>query len=156
MDRMSCGDTVDRLPDWVADRLDGAEAGAVAAHVAGCAECAGEADVLRALLASRPAAPAGLAERIARAARADAGSQAPARRRRLAPAWALSAAAVLALAIGTTVLSDREQPAEPALGEAVEEDGGVWISDDALVAGAPVLEELSDDDLVALLEEMGG
>ena len=39
---------------------------------------------------------------------------------------------------------------------AVDEDAGVWIADDAFVAGAPVLEELSDDDLAALLEDMGG
>jgi hypothetical protein len=157
MDRTSCEDTLDQLPDWVAGRLADGDARAVAAHVAGCGCCAAEANVVRALLATRPAAPAGLAGRIALAARSHLLSGAPARRpRRLASAWALSAAAVLALAIGTTVLNDREEPVQPALGEALEEDSGVWISDDALVAGAPVLEELSDADLAALLEEMGG
>jgi anti-sigma factor RsiW len=159
MNEMICGDVVDLLPDWVAGRLDGAGADAVAAHVAGCARCAADADVLRALRASRPAVPADLASRIARAARtgADAAEAPRPRIRRLAPTWALSAAAVLALAVGTTVLLDRGAPVELELAEvAVEEEAGELISDDVVVAGAPVLEELSDDDLAALLEDMGG
>jgi hypothetical protein len=63
---------------------------------------------------------------------------------------------VLALAVGTTVLLDRDQPVGPVLDAAVDDDAGVWISEDAMVAGPPVLDELSDDDLAALLEEMGG
>ena len=153
---MTCEDVLDRLPDWVAGRLDEVDARAVSAHASGCARCAAEADVLRALLAARPAAPADLASRIARAARE--GPVAPARRRwRVAPAWVLSAAAVLALAVGTTVLRQRAEPVGPALGEvALPEDDGVLLVDDALVAGAPLLDQLSDDDLAALLVEMGG
>ena len=157
-----CAEVVDRLPDWVAGRLDASSAARLSAHVAACARCAAEAELVRGLRAARPIAPAGLASRIADAARADVGrARGSAVRRRLAPAWALSAAAVLVLAVGTSVLMDRsETPAEPEATEmaglTVDDDAGVWIADDALVAGAPVLEELSDDDLAALLEEMGG
>jgi hypothetical protein len=158
MDKVSCEDALDRLPEWAAGELDGAAADAVAAHVAACARCAAEADVLRMLRVSRPSVPSDLASRIVHAARAGGGSAAPTRTlRRIAPAWALSAAAVLALAVGATVLRSRTEPAQPELGEvALQEDVGVWIADDAVVAGAPVLDELSDDDLAALLEEMGG
>jgi hypothetical protein len=152
---MGCEDIIDRLPDWVAGRLDQASADAVAGHVGTCARCAGEVDLLRMLGETRPVVPADLATRITGAVRARAGSVSVLRRRRLAPAWALSAAAVLVLAVGTTVLIDAPAPSE--LGEVVvEDDAEAWIAEDAVVAGAPVLEELSDDDLAALLEEMGG
>jgi len=160
-----CEHVVDLLPDWVAGRLDDPRSGDVAAHLVTCPACAAEADVVRRLHAARPAAPSDLARRITAAAHAQnisgqniSGRGARRGVRRIAPVWALSAAAVLALAVGTTVFIDRREPGPTELAEqvAVDEDAGVWIADDAFVAGAPVLEELSDDDLAALLEDMGG
>ena len=157
---IGCEHVVDLLPDWVAGRLDGPRSDEIAAHVAACPACAAEADVVRRLHAARPVAPLDLALRITAAARAQKITGRGPRRgmRRIAPAWALSAAAVLALAVGTTVFIDGRGPGPTELAEqvAVDEDAGVWIADDAFVAGAPVLEELSDDDLAALLEDMGG
>ena len=157
---IGCEHIVDLLPDWVAGRLDGPSADDVAAHVLTCASCAAEVEVVRRLHAARPAAPSDLARRITAAARAQNPSARGPRRgvRRIAPAWALSAAAVLALAVGTTIYMDRREPVPTELAEqvAVDEDAGVWIADDAFVAGAPVLEELSDDDLAALLDDMCG
>lgn len=165
-----CGEVVDRLPDWSAGRLGAAEAEELAEHLAGCASCAAESALLGSLVATRPVPPPDLAARILAAARSDAGRAAaraptPRRDRRWTPAWALSAAAVLALALGTLTHRPKETaPAPPiatTLGEVPVEDGlavenAVWISDDGVVAGAPVLNELSDENLVALLEEMGG
>lgn len=170
----TCGEVLDRLPDWSAGRLAEAEAGALTEHLAGCASCAAEAEVVGSLVATRPAPPLDLAARIAAAARSDverehaiARVSAKGSARARVPAWALSAAAVLALAFGTTWI-DRPQetlpavsPTAAALGEVPVENGlavenAVLISDDGVVAGAPVLDELSDDNLVALLEEMGG
>ncbi len=159
---MTCQDVLDLLPDWAAGRLarDAShdEESRVAAHLSACASCAAEAALLRSLLATRPEAPADLAPRLSAALRAQ--TPAPAHRsRRLRPAWALPAAAVLVLAIGTSVLRNRVAPtdADSALGEvAVVDDAGVWIAEDGMVAGAPVLEDLSDEALAALLEEMGG
>ncbi|MSR35175.1 MAG: zf-HC2 domain-containing protein [Gemmatimonadetes bacterium] len=170
MSTMSCADVVDRLPDWAGGRTSGAEADAVAAHLSACASCAADAALLRALHAARPAAPADLATRIAQAARSGPGVAArPRRLRRIASAWGITgAAAVLAFAVGRVVIYDRGRPVQgpvqspvqdAALGEVAVEttaDAGVWISDDVLVAGAPVLEELSDAEMAALLEEMGG
>lgn len=50
------GDMRDVLPDWVHGRLDAGRAAAVAAHVAGCADCAEEVTLLRDLGASLTAA----------------------------------------------------------------------------------------------------
>ena len=142
-----------QLPDWVAGRLPSEDARAVAAHVDACAECAAEAAVIPALLAARPEAPPDLAPRVSAALRSEKPSVLRARRW---PAWAASAAAVLVLAVGTYVVGIRDAPDFSGLGQIPTEEGSVWISDDGIVAGAPVLDELSDDALLALLEEMGG
>lgn len=156
---MTCQELADRLPDWAAGRLAEDEAARVAAHVDGCADCSAQASVLGALFVSRPQAPAGLGERITLAARAQArsmprGERRPWRR----PAWALSAAAVLVLAVGTTLLRQPSQPTTTAsvLGEVVLDESQVWIADDGMVAGAPVLDDLSDEALATLVEELGG
>ena len=159
MKSMTCQELVDRLPDWTSGRLGDAESALVAAHVAECDDCSAQASVLGALFAARPEAPAGLAERIAHAARAQAhavpgaGTKRPWRR----PAWALSAAAVLVLVVGTTLLLEGPQMIEVAsvLGEVPLEESQVWIADDGAVAGAPVLDDLSDEALATLLEELG-
>ena len=144
------------LPDWVAGRLPSEEAGVVAAHVDACAECAAEAVVIRALLAARPEAPRDLAARISAALRDEESVALAAGRVRRWPAWAASAAAVLALAMGTYAVSVQDTPDFSGLGQIPTEEGSVWISEDGIVAGAPVLGELPDDALLALLEEMGG
>ena len=47
----------DALPDLIHGHLDAARTAEVEAHVAGCAECAAELDLLRTALASAPSAP---------------------------------------------------------------------------------------------------
>lgn len=174
----ACADIRDRLPDWVAGRLAASEADRVTLHVRGCADCAAEAELLRGLVATHPSAPAELASRIVAAARAEHApgtptlpGVAPRLARPRTRAWTLTAAALLVLAVGITVLSPRRNETQPeapvaspvtaTLGDVPVEDNpgaqnAVWISDDAEVAGAPVLDGLSDDNLAALLEEMGG
>jgi hypothetical protein len=46
------------LPDFVHDRLGSAEAARVKSHVSDCAECSAELELIRAVMASTPAAPA--------------------------------------------------------------------------------------------------
>jgi hypothetical protein len=154
MSEMNCEAVADLLPDWIADRLGPAEAARVDAHVRACADCAADAAVVRALRAARPAVPAGLSDRIAAGLREDevavpaAGGAWSGWRR-----WATSAAAVLVLAVGTFVLRAGDPAASVDLG-AVAVEESVWIADDGIVAGAPVLDGLSEDALAALLEEM--
>lgn len=145
-----------QLPDWVAGRLPSGEARAVAAHVDACAECAAEAGLLRALLAARPEAPRDLAPRVSAALRDDEPVAPRGRAVRRWPRWAASAAAVLVLAAGGYWVGIRDAPDFSGLGQIATEEASGWISDDGIVAGAPVLDELSDDALLALLEEMGG
>jgi anti-sigma factor RsiW len=156
MSTTSCAELADRLPDWVAGRLPSAQATEVAAHVGACADCAAQVATLRALLAARPSAPADLAARTRAALRAAEQERVPAPRvgRRWA-GWATSVAAVLVLVVGTFVLGEGDPTEATDLGEIAGEES-VWIADDGIVAGAPVLDDLSEDALAALLEEMGG
>ncbi len=71
------------------------------------------------------------------------------------PRWALAAAVVAAVAVGIPGLmgppgttSDVDDAGALALA------GSFWLSEDPLVAGAPVLETLTDDQLERLLEEI--
>ena len=156
---MICQEMADRLPDWASGRLTDAESALVAEHLDGCEDCSAQESVLGALFVARPEAPAGLAERIARAARVQAYAvpRAGVKRAWYRPAWALPAAAVLVLAVGTTILFRASQVIEvaSALGEVPLEESQIWITDDGVVAGAPVLDDLSDEALATLLEELG-
>ena len=148
-----CADLADRLPDWVAGRLPADQARQVAEHVGTCADCAAQAATVHAVLAARAPVPADLAARTLAALRN--AEPIPGRWTRRWTSWAGSAAAVLVLAVGTFVLraGDTGEPLDPG---PVAVDESVWIADDGIVAGAPVLDELSEDALAALLEEMGG
>ena len=81
------------------------------------------------------------------------------RRPRRVPAWVLSAAAVLILALGSNYVwnqraqDDVQDPIEVASQDPLPE---AWLWDDGVVAGAPVFDGLSDDDLEALLKEFEG
>ena len=75
--------------------------------------------------------------------------------RRLIPTWAMSAAAILVLAVGTKVVMDGLGPEivlDPNAVAAQEPLPEAWLWDDGMVAGAPVFDGLSDEDLEALLE----
>jgi anti-sigma factor RsiW len=150
---MNCsGLSPEDLVAWLDGECDAALAARVEAHVAACASCRREAELLRgsgALLARLPglAAPAGFEARVVAAARAR-----PAGRvLRLRPRVAAAAAAVVAVAAGawwlaggrdsatSSVLTAREE-------EALAEDLAVISSLDALEsADAPELAQLVDD-----------
>jgi hypothetical protein len=81
----------------------------------------------------------------------------PLRRRSAArPGWGVAAAAIAAVALGIGVISDRAPATEevPAFVAGAEEVV-LWPADDGLVAGAPALDDLSDEALLTLLDEMG-
>lgn len=87
-------------------------------------------------------------------------------RRRWLPSWSLAAAAGVVLALGTPLLVQRMQTSLPAESDSSwvagsEVEGQVqdllpsaYVGDDAVVAGAPAFDALSDEMLMALLEEM--
>jgi anti-sigma factor RsiW len=57
----------DVLPDFVHGQLDGGRTAEVRAHLAECADCAAEVELLRAVMSAAPAAPVMNVDRIARA-----------------------------------------------------------------------------------------
>jgi predicted anti-sigma-YlaC factor YlaD len=150
-----CELVVDCLPEWVARRGDPEFRAEIEEHLSTCGECRAEADLLEVLLSLRPESPDALAEQVQRVLR----EVHPIRR---VPSWGLSAAAVLILSLGTGLVWSRMQegsivPASSA-GEEISQEVnlGLWPSDDGMVAGSPTLEGLTDEVLLALLEEMEG
>jgi hypothetical protein len=163
----------DLLPDWIVGTHPPEIAGAVGEHLLTCSGCQAEEKVLRTLLASRPEPPTGLEERIKASVRKDRSTgtqvegEAPEpkviplfRRYPRTPAWALSAAAVVILSLGIGViwngkdLPDVEQgPVQVAAEEPLPE---AWLWDDGMVAGAPVYDGLTDEELEALIQELEG
>ena len=168
----------DALLERAAGRLDSGPVERLDAHLADCAECREALLVIRAVAGHPPAAPANLeagilaAVRSARPAAGEVEAPAPAFKPRapsrgrdeprptrrfgwVRPArWAvpLAAAAVVALVWirpgngpGTGVADGAELDYEPY---------GSWPASNGLVAGEPVLSELTVEELERLLEEM--
>lgn len=173
MNEIRCADIVDRLPALAAGQVAAAEAGPMRQHLSECASCRDEWTVVELLHEAGPApVPAGLEARLHAAVR-DAEGQAGAgpvvvgaagRKRWRVPSWGLAAAAGIVLAVATPVLVERMGDApvpsiddteiEVALGERLPSP---WLDDEEdVVAGAPLLDGLSDEALERLLEEMGG
>ncbi len=161
----NCGEVRELLPLHAEGAL--ADPTEVVEHIATCAECGAELELVRVLAASRPAAPDGLASTISAAVLADAslasGSDTPpaaavepGRRRSVTPWWQLTAAAVAALALGVGVTSSLGTPdldVAPEYASELEE-GDLFVSGDGLLAGAPALEALSDEALMQFLDEL--
>jgi len=130
--------------------------------------------VVEALYAGRPEVPAGLGARIQAYVREEFSAQhagglgegspeqirvIPIGRFRRIPGWALSAAAVVILALGTSVIWSQRSPdvlQDPIVVASQEPLPEDWLWDDGMVAGAPVFDGLSDEELAALLKEFEG
>ena len=160
---MDCDRVGELLPDMAAGRLSRESVPAVEAHVAACPECRETLAALRLLSMATPQAPDGLESRIRDAVCGQAPSvpgapsegRGPGVRpswRRRAPAWGLAAAAVLALLLGRGLVPD--EPGDPELLALGDDDVPALLPDDGMVAGGPVLDDLSDEDLALLLEEL--
>lgn len=156
--KMECAEALERsslhfLP--MADRARDPSEGAgyldraLAHHLASCAECASDVAFMARLARARPDPPPDLLLAIVGRSQ-----QTP-----LPTGWssgAVAAAAVLLLSLGMGLISHHSAPPHP-LGslDALVTDMGteVWEDDEWYVAGAPVLEALPDQMLLALLEE---
>jgi len=149
MNDIGCERARELIPLLSADSVESSERTSVEAHLAQCEECRQEADLSQMLFATRPAPPAGMAERITTAVRQP-------RRTVRRPLWGISAAAVAVIALGIGVLSNRE--VVPIAVPVYAADAGpseLWLSDDGLIAGAPSFDALSDEALEQLLNELG-
>lgn len=150
----------DRLPEWVAGRLDPEEERSVRRAVEADGELREEADLLRSLRRTRPDLPPGLEEQILSAvsrSRSTGASGGGTVHRWEIPRWAMATAAALVVALGILdVATRRSVPGPDPYAVALEAAPGTWQDDDGVVAGAPVLDDLSDQALDDLLREMGG
>jgi hypothetical protein len=144
-----CAEVRELLPDHAAGRLGSVPARLVREHVSACAECAEELALISLLLDAAPSVPGGLSDRVVRAVTT---RRRPAHR----PWWGLSAAAAAAVALGIGIRSDQGGVPAPAGTDFASEfeEGEFFVSDDAMLAGAPSLDELTDDELAELLEEL--
>jgi len=153
MNEQMCVTVRELIPDFVADRLPGSDLAEVDRHVLECADCADELDLARAIFATRPSVPEGLLERLTSTVTT------VTKVRQLQPTrawWSVVAAAVAALALGIGISSGpvTQVPIDvPGYAYEVEE-GDIWVSDDGLLAGAPLFDDLSDDALLQLLDEL--
>ena len=161
---LECERVSDLLPDYVGGRLTGDAVAAVRSHLAGCADCDAEARALRALLADRVAAPAGLHAGVVAAALA----RRPRRRRILRPRSLVLAASVAAALLLARQLvespdgsgSETESPDttvasadDPLWTDNLEPPYSGFPGVDGVVAGGVLLDDLSVEQLEALLEE---
>jgi anti-sigma factor RsiW len=169
MNSQQCDVVRDRLPEWKAGLLQRGESEAVEVHLAACGACRDELELLEALLLARPEPPTGLEARIQARVRQELLHESAhrndpsvipiSRGRRWIPAWALSAAAVVLLALGARAIlgpggPDAEQ--DPLLVAVQEPLPEAWLWMDGMVAGAPVFDDLSDEELEALVRELEG
>lgn len=163
-----CEGVQEFLPEWISGLLEEGREEELRNHLTTCAGCRQEEALLRVILDVRPEPPAGLEERIQARVREELspGTRSgnlrvlrPRRGRQWAPAWALSAAALAIVSLGIGVLWNGEAPeiiTEPLEVAAQEPLPEAWLWDDGMVAGAPVYDDLTDEELEALIEEMEG
>lgn len=173
MNATDCSEILDRLPELAAGEVPAGEAERVHAHLRACADCRADWEIVQLLEEAGPRpVPAGLEGRIVRELRAAEPSPpmpaAPrhgggARGRRWIPRWGLAAAAGVVLAVATPVLVERMGDNAVVAPDPIELEEAVgdrlpspWLDEEGIVAGAPVLDGLSDEALEQLLEEMGG
>ena len=147
--RTKCEWIRELIPDYAAGRLNDDEIELADLHFADCNECRDELDLVQLVFSSRAMGPEGLADKI----------NAAVHNRRVTGHrqwWGAAAAAVALLAIGLNVIMDRSGSGDLPLAESEFEieSENLWLTDDALIAGAPMLGGLSDEALTQLLEEL--
>jgi anti-sigma factor RsiW len=163
MTRIECADVKDLLPELIRGELEDGDLAVVTTHVSSCESCSEEVEFLERIRGAAFSPPASLASEIKSAVASEMESDAGFKYRTTRfVRWGLPAAATVVLALGTGVLWQRAQtlPVVGPLGQ--DPFAAVWPSDDAdlagvpIVAGVPMLSELTDEELVLLLEELGG
>jgi hypothetical protein len=148
MTKIGCAEVKDLLPEWIRRELGEGDRAVVTAHVSSCASCSGEVELLERIWGAAFSTPASLASEIKSsvAVEMESGTGFEYSQAARFARWRLPAAATVVLALGTALVWQRTQALPAAL----------WPSDDADVAGVPMLADLSDEDLALLLEELGG
>lgn len=150
MNAMTCDTVTDFLPDRLAERLGEVDRSRVDQHLAACADCRAQRQLLAAVRAATVPLPGGLETRVRRAVAAR-----PQPRRWVPAPMAVAASVVFALAAGGLFLSEGLLPGRRA--PAADPDLATLPSasyDDPLLHGGPGLGQLSVDELERLLAEL--
>lgn len=149
MNTVNCEYVREVFPDVLHGKADAELATVVRLHIAGCAECRAEAEVIAGLFGATVPVPAGLHERVIRA------YQATSRARRIAPRHLAMAATVAAALIGGTLLIDSTRsPVVTPVTTSQESGLGVVTVDAAMATGTGSLEDLTVEELEQLLGEI--
>ena len=173
MSAKDCDRIRETLPEWILGTQGRELRMEITRHLAACADCSREEEVLRRVLSVRPKPPEGLAARIQARLKEEIaigpGPESPQtpgrviplfRRHRWTPTWALSAAAVVILSLGIGIVwtgAELPEVGQSSTQDAIEEPAPeAWLWDDGMVAGAPVYDDLTDDQLETLIEELEG
>ena len=154
MNEMTCSTVEPLLPDLVHSALQPDVLEEVRAHLESCATCSNQVEFLHRLLLARPEPPQELAGRIQSAVR----EQSLRTTGIGIPRWAMSAAAIVVLSLGSAIIWQSRGPVEvdPFADLVADPLPLALFADDAMVAGAPSFAGLSDDALEQLLAEMEG
>ena len=125
MNAMTCGTVTDFLPDRLAERLGEVDRIRIDQHLAGCADCRAQRDLLEAVRAAAVRVPAGLETRVRRAVAARP------RPRRWSPAFVAVAASVVFVLAGGLFLSEG-----PLTGRRASDPAGLMATPSLLKAGS--------------------
>jgi len=148
MKPINCGTVGESIPEVALGLASAAVTAGVEAHVLSCASCREELALVSLLATTRAEPGPGLVARIHRGISFE--RQAVHR-----PWWALTAAAVAALALGIGVASgDGLDVVAPAFAMEAEESWAWGTTGEELWAGGVLWDELSDDDLARLLDDL--
>jgi len=144
MNDLDCATTKDLLPEHAAGTLEGGAAARVRAHLSGCADCRGEAELLS-LLRTDVELPAGLEERVVLAVRSGATRQA---RRPGVRGYAMAATLAFAAVTSSLIWQSLRN------GERATADSSGAVAADVNVLRSPGLSALSEEELMMLLKEI--
>ena len=150
MTNLHCEYVREVYPDVLHGNADASTVSAVRAHIAGCADCRVEAELIEGLRRTSLQVPAGLHERVV------ASLSTPARRRRF-PLRHLAFAATLAAALigGSLLLDSMRSPGSRTATPPAGAGGlGVITVEAAMVTGTGSLQDLTVEELEQLLGEI--
>ena len=148
MIEMECVAAREAIPALLEGHASEGEIAAFDAHARGCEPCREERRLCEMLRATMASPPHELLVRIERAA--------VRRPEPVRPGWGLYAAAVAAVALGIGIASEPSVEVSLPVPDVADgfESGAIWASDDGLLAGAPLLDGLTDEALEQLIEEL--
>ena len=146
----SNGEVRDRLPELMHNRLDGEALAVVRAHVAGCADCQAELELLKQIRSASVAPRVDTARIVASLPKYRA---VPAWRRAMGSAQLRALAAAVVLLVGGYAVVQRDQPSERDTARMAQTQTATVTGQELAIGDS--FSDLSDSDLAAVIEKLG-